>query len=237
MASPWQFVIDALADRLDTDLLPAIYAAASVPTPQIRSMFREAGVPFLDPETGLQPSVSELEEAAARIIREARNASTAVGAVSGVVGAVAVPPEVLASLVQILRMGQRLAVLFGFDPETDAGKLVLWRAIAGAFDISLPEKGELGLRISQLPDLIRSQLPATQQASDWVVRQVATRAALTAAQRVIRVIPGLSMGFSAWTARRRMGKMGERMVEVYRRAMEAQPWELADEALAVEVPG
>jgi hypothetical protein len=235
MASPWTLLLESLGERLDEDLLPAIYAAASVPTEEVRRAFRDANVAHVDPVAGLAPPLSDVEESARRIVRESRDRAALLGVASGFMGAAAVPPEVLASLVHTLRLGQRLAVVFGFDPETDAGKLVLWRAIAAAYEVELPTQGAVGLRMRELPDLLRSQLPATRQATGWLARQVVVRTASSVAGRITRLIPGLGAGLGGLGARRRMHTMGHRMIVVYRQACDAAPFELEGEELAVEV--
>lgn len=229
-------LMDNLGDRLDEELLPAIYAAASVPTAEIRAWMRDAGLPFVDHEAGLNPSTSELDDAADRLVRQARDRAVALGIASGLVGAVAVPPEVLASMVASLRLAQRLAVLHGIDPETDAGKLLLWRAMAAAYDVELPE-GMIGMRVRELPDVVRAQLPATAQATAWLARQIALRTLTSVAGRVYRLIPGLGAGIAAFSAYRRTAEMGRKMRDVYRRATEGERFDLGDVEAAVEVGG
>lgn len=237
--TPWQTLIELLGgevkDRLDGDLLPALYAAVSVPTAIIRSELRDEGLSFIDPEAGLWPGVQQLDESAKKMIVSAQRRGVGLGVASGLVGAVAIPPEVLAGLVLALRLGQRLGVIFGFDPETDAGRLVLWRAVAAAYDIDLPQQAQVGMRVRDLPELLRSQLPAGQQAATWMARQVATRALMTAVSRVTRLIPGLGAGVGGYSAHKRIEVMGARMLTVFRRSVEAQPFDLLDESLAVEV--
>lgn len=237
--TPWQVLLETLGDemrdRLDGDLLPALYAAVSVPTLTIRAELREEGLPFVYADAGQWPSAQELDEAAKRVITSAQRRGVGLGVASGFVGAAAIPPEVLAGLVLALRLGQRLAVLHGFDPENNAGRLVLWRAVAAAYEIELPREAQVGVRVRDLPELLKSQLPASQEAAGWMARQVATRAVLTALSRVTRLIPGLGAGVGGYAAHRRIDGMGKRMLTVFRRSVEAQPFDLLDESLAVEI--
>src|SRR4051812_45459545 len=99
MASPLGIILESLGERLDEDLLPALYAAASVPTEQIRAWLKEAGHAHLDPATGTFPSAAELDESALAVVRSARDRATLVGLASGFVGPIALPSEVLASVV------------------------------------------------------------------------------------------------------------------------------------------
>jgi len=235
MASTWSVLWEVLGERLDEDLLPAVYEAVSVPTSEIRAALREAGLAHLDPEAGLRPEPAELDAAAARLVATARGRAAALGAVGGLAGAFAIPPEVLGSLVHTLRLAQRLAVIYGFDPETDAGKMVMWRAIAAGYEFELPASGPMGLKVRDLPDLVRTQVPATRQATGWLARQVVTRSVMSVANRVTRLVPGLGAGVAAWSAQRRIDALAARMVAVYGRACADAVFDLGDEALAVEV--
>jgi hypothetical protein len=235
MPSPWSTLAELLADRLDADLVPLLYTAASVSPSQIRSEFEEDGIPYLDPDTGRNPPQAELILAAERVIRDSRNQATALAAAAGLAGAVAVPPEVLANMIQMLRLAQRLSVLFGFDPETDAGKLVMFRALAAAYELELPPQAQVGLKVRDLPMLLRNQVPATRNGGAWLLRQVTQRSVAMAVRRVVRMVPGLGTGLSAWGALRRVEKAGQRMVEVLHRASAGAGWELGEESLAVEV--
>lgn len=236
MASPLSLLLSALGERLDEDLLPAVYTAASVPTSDVRAWMRDTGIVFVDPDAGVYPHHTDLHDAAHRVVRHTRDRATMIGVAGGFLGAVAIPPEVLASLVSTLRLAQRLAVLHGFDPETDAGKLVMWRALAAAYEVELPTQGPVGLKVRDLPEMLKAQLPATQQASGWLARQVVVRATSTVVGRFTRIVPGLGAGLAGWGAHKRTRAMGARMIEVYRRAMNAAPFELAGEELAIEVP-
>jgi hypothetical protein len=235
MASPWSVLLGALGERLDEDLLPAIYEAASVPTADIRAWLREAGLAHVDPAAGQRPELADIETSAERVITTARTRAAALGAIGGLAGAFAIPPEVLASLVHTLRLAQRLAVLYGFDPETEVGRMTMWRAIAAAYEVEMPTQGPIGLKVRDLPDVLRSQVPATRQASGWLARQVLSRSVLNVANRVTRLVPGLGAGMAAWGAQRRIEGMGKRMVGVYARACTDAAFDIEDEVLAVEV--
>ena len=91
--TPWQVLIDTLGgevrDRLDGDLLPALYAAVSVPTAVIRSELRSDGLLFVDPQAGQWPTAQELEEASKKTVVNAQRRGVGLGVASGLVGAVA----------------------------------------------------------------------------------------------------------------------------------------------------
>lgn len=229
---------DELRERLDGDLLPSLYASISVPTEVVRASFRAEGIAFIDGRTGQWPDAAALDDAVARVIAHARRRGVGLGVVSGLIGAVAVPPEFLARLVLALRLGQRLCVVYGVDPETSAGRLVLWRVVAAGFELEVPKEAAVGVRMRDLPDLIRSQVPAPGDAASWVGRRMVRQAGLSAVNRAARMVPGLGVGVAGYAAHRRVDAMGARMAAVLRRVAEVQPFEVQDEALAVEVhPG
>lgn len=238
--NPYQVLLETLGEelreRLDGDLLPSLYASVSVPTEVVRASFRAERIAFIDAQAGQWPDAAALDDAVARVIAHARRRGVGVGVVSGLIGAVAVPPELLARLVLALRLGQRLCVVFGIDPETSAGRLVLWRVVAAGFQIDMPSQAPVNVRMRDLPDLLRAQVPAPADAASWVGRRVANRMGLAAVNRAARLVPGLGVGVAGYTAHRRVDAMGARMAAVLRRTAEVQPFEVQDEALAVEVP-
>ncbi len=141
-------------------------------------------------------------------------------------GAVSVRAEVLAGLVHTLRLGQRLAVVYGIDPDSERGKVLLWRAIGAAFELDMPNQGTLDLRVRDLPNALGKQLPEGQtQAAAWMTRHLVRRSLRQATRRVTRLVPGLDVGLSAWSSRKRAGTQGERMREVFRAAWDGDSLE------------
>lgn len=221
--------------RVDEDLLPALYAAASVPTTTIREELRAAGLAFVDEEAGLRPDDTALGRAVDHVVRAAQLRAGAMGAVTGLAGVAAVPPELLAAMVNTLRLGQRLAVIHGFDPETDHGKIVLTRAIAAAVGVDLPESTRVATRVSELPVLLRDAAPGTTGAVHVVTRYVVQRSMTASVARVVRMVPGLGATIAAASAWRRQRHLATRMCAVFARAVEPEGFDLAGESDAVEV--
>lgn len=233
MATTWELLARALGDRVDVSLLPTLYERVSLPTNLVREELRAAGVPFQDVEAGQIFEPPELAEAAQRVVRTSTWRSVGLGALGGALGPLAVPPELLATLAHHLRLAQRLAVIYGFDPETDAGKLVVARALAAAYEVRLPTSARLELRVRDLPALVRGS--GQSDVTGWLARQAVTRTAASLTRRVTRLVPGLGTGIAAVSAGRRTSKLAARMIEVYSRALEAVPFDYGDEELAVEV--
>jgi hypothetical protein len=237
MPSPWDQALHNLRDRLDEDLLPGLYTLASLPTATLRAELVAAGLPFVDDEKIEQPSAEALEAAGRQLVEEAAEQASLRGGLGAAFGLLGIPPEVVAALVMNLRLAQRLAVLYGHDPETDAGKLLLLRAFATSLHLELPPQGQLALRVHELRSLTQAPIQVIDRAP--LAEALALRAVVSLARRLTAVIPVIGAGLGAWAARRSLRERGERMRQVLARASEA-PLRLtgpAEEALELPSPG
>ncbi|MSQ04048.1 MAG: hypothetical protein EXR71_19535 [Myxococcales bacterium] len=232
--SPWRLIAEAFGQRLDADLIPALYAAASVPTHEIRDELRASGHAFVDEATGVFPEPDELARTVAWVTRTSTRRALVLGVAAGAVGFAAVAPAVLASATSSLRLAQRLAVVHGFDPDTDAGRLVISRALAFAYDVQIPAATRVTTRVSELPALV-GPLGSTGALTRWVGRQAFTGSVVAVVARVTRLVPGLGAAAAGVSALRTQSRHAQRMCEVYARATEALPFELGGESLADEV--
>ena len=220
MPSPLRIILDNLAERLDEDLLRALYTQASLSTAEIRADLDARGLTFIgaDPE----PLPHELDTTSNRVIRSAARRAAARGALAGAGGLLAVPPEAAASAIQTLRLAQRLAVVWGHDPDTDRGQVHLTRALAHTFGVELPESGPIDLRLRDLPALAVPRLHGVQNRTGDIARVLAVRSAVTLARRFTRWIPGVGAGLGAVGAHRSLTEQGRGLVAYYRRVHTGQ---------------
>lgn len=218
MASLLGQILRNLGGRLDEDLLPGLYAITSLTTAGVQRELKEAELPFCDPISGDFPPEEELEAAAEAIVHRAVNRASVRGAIGGMGGALAIPPEVAFALIQTVRMAQRLAVLYGIELETDRGRLLLSRAVYAAYELKLPEQQALDMRISQLPQVARQQTPDVQRTTAWIARTVAWQITRHIGGRITRIVPGIGAGIGAWDANRSLRAQSERIRAVYRRS-------------------
>ncbi len=215
MPSPLRQVLSNIGERIDLDLLPALYSAASLTTEQIRMELAAADVRIAQPD--VTPDLHELEAASAAVIRRATRRAAARGAIAGAGGLMAVPPEAALSAVQTVRLAQRLAVVWGHDIDTDLGQLTLARTLAAGFDVVLPDCGPIDLRLRDLPMVLTSKSSTIRNQTADVAGIIVVRSAVTLASRFSRWIPGVGAGLGAVTAHRSIRGQAERMVVYLRR--------------------
>lgn len=230
--SPLDQALRNLSERVDEDLIPALYQAASVPSVIIRAELEAEGLAWSDPSAGRSPGLVELRASARTIIDRSARTATIRGAVAGTMGLLAVPPEAAAAFVQSLRLAQRLAVVFGFEHETDRGKLILGRALAAGLELELPEQARVDFRLRRVTSLVRQGASEPQQAAAKVARLAGRRLVWTLGGRMGRILPGFGTGLAAWSARRELRRQAERMLPVLEASWEGVPWtpEVVEEA-------
>ncbi len=237
MPTVWEIMLDEFGHRMDDELLPRMYAAIGLSTAAIRAELTEQGLPFYDPLTGRTPDQAELDASAEAVVARMARDAAAGGALSGFAGAVGVPPEMAAALAGTLRLGQRLAVIYGIDTDTDRGRLILWRAVAAAFELELPRQGSLDLRVRALPSLIRASLPEAQRSAADLARWAARGLAVSLGRRTLKILPGMGAALGAYDGRKRIREQAARMLPVFRRAWDGVPLLTGPVEDAVEVRG
>ena len=221
-----------MVDRADRQLAAGWYEGVSVRTVEVRRWLERARLPFVHPDRPAPP-MEDVERTAQQLISISRRRSAVMSLAAGLAGPWAVPPEIAVASVSILRLAQRLAITFGFDPETDRGRIAMFRALADALDVELPERGPVGVRVSELPSLAMPNMQPENVAL-WLARAMLVKSALSVAGRITRFVPVLAGGVGAWTARRRTQALGAKMVVVYRRLAETPLLTMVEDAHEVE---
>jgi hypothetical protein len=218
-----EWLVDAW-ERMDTRLPAGLYVAVSVPTARFREDLRRRHKPFVDPDAEAPPG-PEVDYTARWVISQTGLTSASVAGLASTVGALSVPPEAVAQTLAVVRLAQRLAIVYGFDPETERGALVVWRAVARGLGLALPADGPSDVRVKDLPALF---LPRTVSSAGLYAPRPTLKTSLSMlAKRVGRLIPVpfITPGISAYQAHRRLQEIGEQMLASFRDAagVEAAP--------------
>ena len=115
--------------------------------------------------------------------------------------------------------------------------MLLWRALAAANGIELPDQGSLDLKMKDLPAAIASQVPRGKNAAAWVTRRMVRRTTAQLTRRITRLIPGLGAGVAAWRSSRSQEDQGRKMQAIYRAAWDGGGIDLRLSTEAELVPG
>lgn len=237
MARARDIVGEAVTDAartLDTGSVQALYAAVSVSVSWERQRLRRGHRVFVDPDASRAPDPAAVARTARWLIAQATWKATVLGGAAGLGGLASVPPEVMGQLIGILRLGQRLAIVYGFDPSTERGGMALRQALSAGLGIDIPEGGPLGLAASDLPRILAGSAPT--EVSVAMTRALVRQSAWLVVGSVARFVPGLAVGAGAWRARSTMREVGERMRASLSRAAGLPDVDAPDVVEAVEVP-
>ncbi len=218
-------LFDDVSRQLGSDLIPALVRAASIDPDRFCDELRGRGLPIerLDDLRGLDLAL--LDPVAESLIESARRRSALSGVGLGMGGWIAIPPEILAQLVQQLKLAQRLSLVYGVDFRTPAGEMALWKAVAEGADVELPAEGSprtvgsaLPARIGRTPVAVN---PVVSRLALAVVRQIVTRRALPLG----RLVPVVAGGVGMVSNYVQFGRAGRRMMAYYRRMRVSVPSE------------
>jgi hypothetical protein len=210
--SRFQDIRAEIETRFDKDLLPAITARLRIPTEEIRHEIGRRGLPI----HGNEIPLDTLDGSADALGRKTARKAMAVGAAGSVGGLVTMTPELAAGLIQHLRHAQRLAVVYGFDPQSELGNLLLWKALAVAYEVELPVQGLVGLHFRELGGLARETGEA--HALTTLIRKLLLSSVKGLSRRPGRYVPGLGLGLSARASAKRSRSLHAAMKGVFREA-------------------
>lgn len=219
MAELPALVADVL-DRADSALVSGWYNSVSIHPERVRAWLRFRGLPFVDPALPPAPPLSEVDHTAELVISRASTLVGALGGAAGLVGAASVPPEWVAANIAVLRLAQRLCVVYGFDPDGDRGQMALCRTLAAGYDVQLPETGPMRMRLRDLAALAGPGRPEPGMGGR-IARAMAVSSAWWVAGQITRFVPVVAASTHAWDAQRKVDEIGHKMLGVLRRLAEA----------------
>jgi hypothetical protein len=206
---------------VDRHAIDAIVRRVGVGTQTTRDWLRGRGLAFVEEGPRGRPSDGDLARTASVVIARSSASASSVGLLAGLGGLWSIPPDVAGRLVSILRLSQRLAVVYGIDPETPRGHAAVLRALAAAFDVDVPDHGFVDSRASAM---VRALVPRGGEPGPLAgrVARAAVGASLQGSvSHVGRLVPLVGSGIAARDDARDVAAIGERMLAVFSRLVEA----------------
>jgi hypothetical protein len=196
----------------DERFIEAAFSAVSVDPDKLRARLRTQGLVYQHETASNPPTMDQLNQTAERVIKLSSDNATAMGGIAGAIGALSLPPEIAAHIIAVVRLAQRLAVVYGFDTKTDQGRMVLWQVLAEGFEVDFPAGGSTAIRLSEVLSVRDNTKSVTSSLAQAMVR----RSSRLVGRRFQRLIPILSSAPAAMAARRRVLEAGQRMHVTYR---------------------
>lgn len=193
-----------------------LLAAVGVRADAVRRRLVRSGLVYVGQE-GAAPEPWELDRTVAVVIGWSRANVGLVGGMTGLGGLLGVPPEMAARLAATVRLAQRLAVVFGLDPDSDRGRIAVSRALAAAWGVELPPGGIERLRLQELAQLMGGEAPEAGALPGQVATALVVGGATRWLGRLGRVLPVLSSAVSAVEGQHAIEGLGRRLAVALRR--------------------
>lgn len=211
-----------LFERADASAARRGYRFLSVDVDRERARLRAAGRAHQAPEAPACP-VGAMDDTAHWVLENEARRRGLGARLAAFAGAASVPGEWLGRSLALLRLAQRLGLVYGFDPRDDRGQTALWRALAAGLEVELPAHAPLVPRASRLLGRDDRALGST------LARAVLRQAGNDAVADVPRFVPVLG-GLTRPSTDPALYDAGLRMIGVLSRLAEPGPFDRAAEA-------
>jgi len=210
MAGLWSEVATELLIRVDEDLLARLIREIAVDVNSVRKRLDQRALAYDQRGKSPRPTTEALSQTAETLIRRASRRAALGGMLTGWAGLVGVPSEVTLRMLLTVRLAQQLAVVYGHDPGTDKGRILVRRALAAAYEIELPDQQLEGTRLSDLTSIVRASSDAHTRTA-WLARAAIRTTSRSVGQSLTRTLPGLGMAPGMFRSRRTIRDQGQRM--------------------------
>jgi hypothetical protein len=178
------------------------------------------------------PSKEDLQSSAQWAINRATNKATIRGAIAGTVGFLSILPEQLTHLTQLLRLIQRLAIIYGINLESSMGQAYLIHSFAYMYNIPVPKQHLIKLKISELVNTHKSDGSNPNIALQYIVKQIVKQ---TLKKQGRKLIPGIGIIIGAYDAHSEMNTLAKRGNEFFSKRYQANTVQ-DDIEEAIEIP-
>ncbi len=142
---------------------------------------------------------SVLDGLAEQYIRNAKLMTSLSGAGLGAGGLMLVGPDLAILSASLIRLAQRLSIVYGFDHKKPAEALHVWAAIGRALGVEKVTDGASQVAVRNLPKLL-AQGARRSQAFKQLIKMIAARLGLLITERgLARALPLVGAGVAAVT--------------------------------------
>ena len=204
-----------VSQRLSDDVLPALVRAASIDPESFLRDLRRRGLQARRLEDLRQLDLALIDPIAASLVEATRRISAVSGVGLGMGGWLGIAPEVVGQLALLLKLAQRLSLVYGIDYRTRSGEVLLWKAMARGVGVEAPVEGKP--RQGGLPARLGGASVAVNPVATRLATAVLRRLALRTASPLGRMVPLLGSGVGMWSNYAQMGRTGRRMMAFYRK--------------------
>jgi len=153
------------------------------------------------------PSKEELNQSADYVVQRAVHKATLRGAIAGTAGIISILPEQIAHWAQMLRLIQRLAIIYGIELQSSIGQAYLIHAFAYMYEVPLPKQHAMKLKISEVVSSFQHNKPDPNAALQYLLKQIVRQ---TISRQGRKLIPGIGIFLGAYDAHKDMSKLAER---------------------------
>jgi hypothetical protein len=165
-----------------------LYELISVSSDDILADAKGLGIQIRSIDELRSVRTTVLDGLADQYIRNAKLMTSLSGAGLGAGGLLMVGPEISILAANILRMAQRLAIVYGFDYKQPGEALHVWAALARALGVEKVSDGAGSVAVRNLPKLLAGG--ARTQAFKSLIKMIAARLGLLVTERgLARALP------------------------------------------------
>jgi len=176
-----------------------IYEVISVSAEDVLADARGMGIKVVSIEELRSVRTHVVDELAEQYIQNAKLMTSLSGAGLGAGGFVLAAPELSILSASLVRLAQRLAVVYGFDYKNPGEQLHVWAAIARALGVENVSDGASKVAVRNIPKLLATG-PARSGVFKALIRMIAARLGLLVTERgLARALPLVGAGVAAVT--------------------------------------
>ena len=174
-----------------------LYEIISVAPEDILADARGLGIKVTSIDELRRVRTSVLDGLADQYIRNAKLMTSLSGAGLGAGGLVLAGPELSILSASLVRLAQRLAVVYGFDYQSPAEAIHVWAAIARALGVENITDGTSKVAVRSIPKLLATG-PARSGVFKALIRMIAARLGILVTERgLARALPLVGAGVAA----------------------------------------